>query len=136
MAIDWGRRRVGVALSDPTGTLASPRPTLEGEPRHRLLDALRTLVVKEEVETVVVGLPANMDGTEGPSAREARRLGADLRERLPPGVRLLFVDERLSTLQARGLLASRGERARKRTGRLDQMAAAILLQAWLDGENP
>jgi len=132
MAVDWGRRRVGVALSDPSRMLASPRPVLPGGNRRELVERLRTLALSEGVDTVLVGLPAHMDGSEGESAQEARRLGDDLARRIP-GVTVHFVDERLSTLEARELLASHGERARKSTGRLDQVAAALLLQSWLDG---
>lgn len=135
MAVDWGRRRVGVALSDPTKLLACPRPTLQDLDTPRLLAALEKMAKEEEVETVLVGLPAHMDGREGDSAKEARTLGESLVARLP-GVNLLFVDERLSTRQARDLLHEKGEKARKASGRIDQMAAAVLLQAYLDGENP
>lgn len=135
MAVDWGRRRVGVALSDPTKLLACPRPTLQDLATPRLLDALERMAREEEVETVIVGLPAHMDGREGESAKGARELGEALVARLP-GVSLVFVDERLSTRQARDLLHEKGERARKSSGRLDQMAAAVLLQAYLDGERP
>lgn len=134
MAVDWGRRRVGVALSDPSRMLATPRPVLPGGNRRKLVEALRTLALAEGVDTVLVGLPLHMDGSEGESAQEARLLGDALARRIP-GVAVRFVDERLSTLEAREILASRGERTRKSSGRLDEVAAALLLQAWLDG-NP
>ncbi len=132
MAIDWGRRRVGVALSDETATLARPLPTLDGSSPKRLLEELSAIAAKEEAGTIVVGLPANMDGTEGESAAEARKLGASLKERLP-AVNVVFLDERLSTKEARDILIEHGERARKKSGRVDQVAAALLLQSYLDG---
>jgi len=132
MAVDWGRRRVGVALSDPSRMLATPRPVLPGGDRRALVETLRAMAIAEEVDTILVGLPVHMSGEEGESAQEARRLGDDLARRVP-GATVHFVDERLSTLEARELLASHGERARKSTGRLDQVAAALLLQSWLDG---
>lgn len=134
MAIDWGRRRIGVALSDSLRMLASPRPVLPGGDRRGLVEKLRALAIAEEVDTVLVGLPLHMCGAEGESSREARLLGDALARRIP-GVTVHYVDERLSTLEARELLASRGERARKSSGRLDEIAAALLLQSWLDG-NP
>ncbi len=132
MAIDWGRRRVGVALSDETATLARPLPTLDGSSVKQLLDELSAIALREEARTIVVGLPANMDGSEGESAAAARKLGASLAQRLP-GVSVVFLDERLSTKEARDILIERGERARKKSGRVDQVAAALLLQSYLDG---
>lgn len=132
MAVDWGARRVGVALSDPTNTLASPRPVLEAADRPRLLADLERMARQEEVSTILVGLPAHMDGREGTSAEGARALGQELLRRMP-WVEVRYLDERLTTRQARDLLALRGERVKKGSGRLDQVAAAILLQSYLDG---
>lgn len=135
MALDWGARRVGVALSDPTNTLACPRPVLEASDRRRLVSELERMAREEEIGLILVGLPAHMDGREGESAAGARKLGEELGGRLP-GVEVRYLDERLTTRQARDLLALRGERVRKGSGRLDQVAAAILLQAYLDGAGP
>ncbi len=132
MAIDWGKRRVGVAISDPSATLARPLPTLDGSSPKRLVAELAAAASREEVETIVVGLPANMDGTEGESALEARRLGASLAEKLP-SARVVFVDERLSSREAREILIEHGEHTQKKSGRVDQVAAALLLQSYLDG---
>ena len=131
MAIDWGRRRVGVAISDPTATVARPLPTLDGSSPKRLVGELAATASREEAETIVVGLPMNMDGTEGESAIAARSMAASLVEKLP-SVKLVFVDERLSSREAREILIEHGERARKKSGRVDQVAAALLLQIYLD----
>lgn len=132
MAIDWGRRRVGVAISDPSATLARPLPTLDGSSPKRLVQELSAVASREEVETIVVGLPMNMDGTEGESAIAARSMAASLMEKLP-SVKLVFVDERLSSREAREILIEHGERTQKKSGRVDQVAAALLLQSYLDG---
>ncbi len=132
LAVDWGERRVGVAISDELHTLARPLPTLFVESLREAADALAALVVEHRVETVVVGHPVHMSGEEGYSARRVRRLVDALAERLP-GVRFVFWDERLSSRQAQEILRERKERVRGRKGRLDQVAAAVLLQSYLDG---
>jgi putative Holliday junction resolvase len=87
------------------------------------------------VEEVVVGLPLHMDGTEGASAKESQKLAGELGARLP-GVRLVLVDERLSSVRAGEILKERGEKAKGRKGRVDQVAASLLLQEYLDSERP
>jgi len=116
VGLDLGSKRVGVAASDATATLASPR----------------TMV--EEAAVVVVGLPINMNGSRGPAARAAEGEAAALTTVLAPiGVRVEMVDERLSTVTADRALIARGKRAPARRLIVDQTAAAVLLQCWLDG---
>jgi putative holliday junction resolvase len=132
LALDLGSKRVGVAVSDATATLASPATTLErsGDPA-RDHARVAALVDEEEAALVLVGLPLNMDGSHGPAAQaaqaEAEALGAVL------AVPVVLVDERLTTVTADRALLARGLRAPQRRRLVDRTAAAVMLQAWLDG---
>ena len=135
MGVDFGERRIGVALSDPSRTLASPVATLRRRrgkrpPWRELVDLAR----EHGVAQVVLGLPLGLDGEETPWCAEIRRAGEELAERL--GVPVAFVDERFTSVQAERAVRSsglpRGERERKE--RVDAGAAALILQRWLDGE--
>ena len=132
LAVDWGERRVGVAISDELRTLARPLPTLFVDSPRQAVDTLISLVLEHGAETVVVGHPVHMSGEESSSSRKARGLVQALAERLP-GVRFVLWDERLSSRQAQEILRDRKERIRGKKGRLDQVAAAVLLQSYLDG---
>jgi len=135
MAVDWGSRRVGVAVSDETGTIARPLPTLEVTTPQDAVGKLAAIASEWSVQEIVVGLPLHMDGSEGASAKESQRLAQNLGARLP-GVRLVLVDERLSSVRAEAILRERGEKARGRKERLDQVAASLLLQEYLDSGRP
>lgn len=130
LAVDPGEKRVGLALSDPTGTIASPLRTLEANPRETL--PARLVAVADEVgaDTLVVGLPLRMSGGEGPEAKGARALAAELRGLTRKHVRLL--DERLTSAAAERALLARGEKRSERRRLSDQVAAAILLQTYLE----
>ncbi len=129
LALDWGRVRVGVALSDALGMLATPYDTFSAKPRDQLLNKVVELVHREEVERVIIGLPLNMDGSEGASAQEARRLGEELTGR---GLPVVYYDERLSSHEAEQKLRSLGHKPSREKGRVDRAAAAIILQEYLD----
>jgi len=132
LGIDYGRRRIGLAISDSAGRLASPSGTLPsaGEPS---IDARNVVdwADREGVEAYVVGLPLNMDGTEGPQARLSRRF-ADALQEASGGKSVVMWDERLSSFAADQVLdgthLSRGKRAKHR----DRIAAQIILQSYLD----
>lgn len=134
VGLDLGARRIGVAVSDRAGVLASPARTIE---RTGDEDADRTAmveaVVELDAERVVVGLPLGLDGRAGRAARaalaEAEVLAAALAER---GVAVETYDERFTTVTAERALAESGRRGRDRRRVVDQAAAAVLLQAWLD----
>jgi len=130
-AIDLGTVRVGLAISDELGLLAHPRPHLPGGSRPALLTTLAALVKTESIERFLVGLPRQLDGSEGRPAREARQFAAALAERT--GVEVSLCDEWLSTRQAHQRLQEGGRSARERRERVDSAAAAVLLQSWLDG---
>lgn len=129
-AIDFGKVRVGVAVSDELGMMAHPRPFLDGRNQKQLLAALKSLRDAESIELFVVGLPRMLDGTEGPPARRARKFAARLAAAAEVPVELM--DEWLTTREAMGRLQAGGLDSRRSRDRVDSAAAAILLQAWLD----
>jgi putative Holliday junction resolvase len=130
LAVDPGSRRVGLALSDPTGTIAQPLATIPAEPAETLVARLADLARSNGAEGIVVGLPRRLDGSLGPEAKAARELATQLRRtsRLP----VELVDERLTTAAAERSLLESGMRRRKRRANIDRVAAAILLQSHLD----
>lgn len=139
LAIDLGARRVGLALSDEGGRLATPYEVLEVTSPGQAADAVARVVGREGVERLVVGLPLNMDDSLGPQARQAIEWGRGLGARL--GKAVIFVDERLSSFDAEQQLIARkrgGERITRqgKKDRLDAIAAATLLQEFLDGRLP
>jgi putative holliday junction resolvase len=131
LALDVGAQRLGVAVSDPTGTVASPLATLPRRTPDEDASALAALAAQHDAGTVVVGLPLTLDGREGPAAKSVRRYLAELATRLP---RLDFrlADERLSTVAAERTLVGGGVRRRARRAVVDQVAASVFLQTWLD----
>lgn len=135
LGIDYGERRVGMALSDPTRTLASPLPTLlRRKGKRPPLLRLEELARENDVGVLVMGLPLNLSGDDTPWTREVREVGAALAARI--GCPLHFVDERMTSVRAERAIRSsglsRGERERK--DRIDAAAATLILQAWLDRE--
>lgn len=131
LGVDVGSVRVGVAVSDPGGVLATPLVTLGrdeqgGSDLRRLLD----IVVEYEVVEVVVGLPRTLTGRDGPAARTALDYAGTLAGALRVPVRM--VDERLTTVVASRTLSDRGVRGRKQRAVVDQAAAVAILQGWLD----
>jgi putative Holliday junction resolvase len=122
LALDYGSARCGAALSDPTGTLATPIDPVEGPGSDAGLARIAELVRERSVETVVVGLPLTLSGGESDQTAEARAFAKRLAEIVAP-VPVRLHDERLTTAQARRAGGSASE---------DSRAAAHLLQAWLD----
>jgi len=131
-AIDVGKTRVGVAVADELGLLAHPRPYVDGRDPRRAIEALAKLAREDGIELFLVGLPKQLDGSEGISARRARRFAQGLARRAALPVKL--VDERLSTREARARLREQGVRDREARQRIDSAAAAVLLQSWLDAQ--
>ncbi|HEV7787772.1 MAG TPA: Holliday junction resolvase RuvX [Pseudonocardia sp.] len=131
LGVDVGSVRVGVALSDPGGLLATPLVTLRRDERDGSdLRQLAELVVEYEVVEVVVGLPRTLAGREGPAAAAARQYVELLAGHL--SVPIQMSDERLSTVVATRALRERGVRGRKQRSVIDQAAAVEILQGWLD----
>ena len=132
-AIDLGRARVGIAVSDELGMLAHPRPALDGSDRKRLLHELLELAQTEGIVRFVVGLPLSLGGAEGAAAQRAVRFCRELATL--SGVECELCDERLTTVEASRRLEEAGVSKKKRGARVDSEAAAILLQQWMDQRN-
>jgi putative Holliday junction resolvase len=130
LALDHGTVRVGIALSDETRTIAQPREFIPAEPFSDLLDRLKEIIRAEEVDLIVVGVPRNMNGSYGPAAEKAQEFINVLKEALMIPIR--GWDERLTSVQANRFLIESGMRREKRKKKVDQTAAAILLQSYLD----
>ena len=132
MGLDLGSRRIGVAVSDPTGTIASPHRVVErGPDRDSDHAALALLVAELGADRVVVGLPLSLSGAAGPAARGVTEEVEALAKVV--GVPVETFDERLTTTTAERTLKGRGLRGPARRRVVDKVAAAVMLQAWLDG---
>ncbi len=134
LGIDYGERRVGLAVSDPTGTIASPAGTLQRRRGKRPpIRALEEAARANDVEAIVLGLPLQLDGTENEWCAEVRQVGKTLTQRL--GLPVHFVDERLTSVQAERVIRSMGlpKKQREQKTRIDESAAALILQRFLDG---
>lgn len=133
LGIDVGSVRVGVALSDPDGVLATPLATVARDvARGSDLDTIAGFVVEHDVVGVVVGLPRTLAGREGPAAEAAREFATALVTRLPAGVPVVFSDERLTTVVATRQMRESGRKGRRQRAVVDQVAAVTILQGWLD----
>ncbi len=130
LGIDLGTRRIGVAVSDELGLTAQALPTLEGETEDEALATIRTLIDRYGVQEVVVGLPKNMNGTLGPMAERALAFAKRLQEE--GRTRVTMWDERLTSRAAERLLIEANVRRARRRRAIDQMAAVLILQGFLD----
>lgn len=134
LGVDAGAVRVGVAVCDPSGVLATPLVTLRRDAAHGTdVDRLAALVAEYEVVEVVVGLPRSLSGAEGAAAVTARAYAAEIERRVSP-VPVILSDERMTTVIATRTLAQRGVRGRRQRDVVDQAAAVLILQTWLDAE--
>jgi putative Holliday junction resolvase len=133
LGVDPGARRIGLALSDEDAQIASPHSTVEVQGLERALREVAALAVRLEAERVVVGLPLRLDGSEGEAARRARLFA----ERLGTLTQLPIVlwDERLTTAAAERALSAGGVRGSKRRQVVDRVAAALILQSYLDAQH-
>lgn len=127
MAIDYGDVRVGIAVSDPSLTLASPLVTLKND--SRLIDAVMELIQEYDIEKIIVGYPLNLKGQEGFSTEKVDKFIQKLDS---TGLQIERWDERFSSVTAINLLHEAGANLRKDKGRVDRSAAAIILQEYLD----
>jgi len=131
LALDWGRARIGVAASDPSGILAHPVETVPSD--ARAIARIQALVAEYEPLEVVLGLPRNLAGAEGPAAIAVREVAAGLAASLP-GVPIRLVDERLTTVTASRQLSGAGRNTRRQRSVIDQAAAVALLEQALQHE--
>ena len=131
LALDHGSKRIGVAVSDATKTIAQPLEYILAEPFANFLVRLKQLVVEQEIVLILVGLPRNMDGSYGPAAEKVQTFVSVLGSALTVPIKTW--DERLTSSQANKILIQARVRRDKRKEKVDKMAAAILLQSYLDG---
>ncbi|MBU1001261.1 MAG: Holliday junction resolvase RuvX [Proteobacteria bacterium] len=134
LGIDFGLKRVGLALTDPMETMAFPHRTLVRSTRDALFSELLTIIEAEAVEEIVVGLPLNLDGSDSMTTRQARNFAQSLGRRTP--LPLHLVDERLSSVAAEEELIAAGmKKYNKRKAVLDQQSAVRILETWLTQRN-
>jgi putative holliday junction resolvase len=130
LAVDYGRRRIGLALSDELGITARPFKTLERINRRSDLRRLGEVVRLYDVRRIIVGYPVHLDGRVGEMAREAARFAARLRKEL--GLEVELVDERLTSWEAEQILRETPDSSRRRNRAVDDVAAAVLLRGYLE----
>ncbi|WP_270405139.1 Holliday junction resolvase RuvX [Candidatus Collinsella stercoripullorum] len=133
LALDIGDARIGVAVSDRTGTVASPVKVLPAAEVLGLSRSFRAIVADHEPDVLVVGRPRTLAGEDGPQAERVMEAGRDLARAL--GLPVEFADERLSSAEAKRILREQGLTERKMRGKVDMLAASLFLQAWLDSRN-
>lgn len=130
MAVDLGKARTGIAASDKTEYLASPVAVISEKRRDVLLSKVAEKAREIKAELIVVGLPRNMDGSEGESAVNARAFAQELTDEL--GIETVLWDERCTTITAHGYLNDTNTRGKKRKAVIDEVAATVILQSFLD----
>ncbi len=133
MGLDVGDRRIGIALSDPLQIFAQAHSTLQRQSLSQDLEALASLAREQEVERIILGLPLMMSGREGPQSHKTRRFAAALAQQLP--LPQEFWDERLSSRAAELALREGGVRGRRQRQAVDKVAAALILQGWLETQS-
>ena len=130
LGLDLGERRIGVAVSDPSCSIALARETLFVSSQKEALSEIGRLVEEGGIDTIVIGLPLNLDGSVGPRAVATKEFADLLRNKVD--ITVEFWDERLTTNIARRALHDAGRTATRRDGRVDQMSAVLILQGYLD----
>ena len=130
MGLDVGERRIGVAIADELGVISSPLTIVQR--RDGDLAELRDLAIAKGVDRLVVGLPTGLSGREGPQAAVVRQFSDALEVAVGPEIRVIFWDERLTTAVAERTLQESGTWRRRRKGDVDAVAAAVILQGYLD----
>jgi putative Holliday junction resolvase len=131
LALDHGSKRIGIAISDELKMIAQPLEFIAAEPFAGVLGRLNELIRDKEVELILIGMPRNMDGSYGPAALKVQEFVAELTGAVSVPIRTW--DERLTSAQANRVLIQGNVRRDKRKQNVDKMAAAILLQSYLDG---
>jgi putative Holliday junction resolvase len=130
LAIDHGTKRMGIAISDELGMIAHPLEFISAEPFSGFLARLKEIIKDKQVESILVGMPRNMDGSYGPAALKVQEFVAVLKETIIIPIKIW--DERLTSAQANRFLIEADVRRRQRKEKVDKTAAAILLQSYLD----
>ncbi len=128
LGIDYGRARIGLSISDPTGSLAQPLTILKNRPG--IVEEIKEIAASYGVEKIVMGLPLNMNGKAGKMAQETEDFASRLRE--VTGLPVETVDERLSSWEAHSIMKEAGLNRKKRSQKADKVAATIILQRYLE----
>ena len=129
LGIDYGDQRIGLALSDLTGTLVGRAWTLHEWDLDRAVEQIADVVRENDVGTLVLGLPKNMDGTEGPRAEKSRAVAKLLTD--ATGLSVTLWDERRSSVEAHAILHANGRKEKKHRQNVDAVAASLILEGWL-----
>ena len=132
LAVDYGKVRVGLALSDTSNTIASPLKVIEVRSPRDGARQISELLQELNVDLIVVGLPLLLTGHEGEAAESARKLAFELGKRTK--IKIVFFDERFSSASAESTMKEDGLDERKRRGKVDKIAATIILQSYLDNK--
>ena len=132
LALDSGEARIGVARTDDLGLMAHPVETVASHPRPAALERIAELYRSSRGEMLVIGLPVRQDGTEGTAAEKVRRFASSLEKVLPAGTKIHFHDEYRSTEVAKGQLRAAGRKEKNQRPIIDQAAAVVILQEYLD----
>ena len=130
LAIDFGERRIGLAISDELGLIARGLSTFQKEEDKDFILHLKGMVDENEIEQIVVGLPKMMDGTLGEGAEQVKKFAEDIKEKL--GIPITLWDERLSSVQSERILREMGEKYTRKKEKVDQLSAVLILQSYLD----
>lgn len=130
LALDHGTVRIGVAVSDSMKMIAQPLEFIPADPFSKFLERLKVLIREKEVELIVIGLPRNMNGSYGPAALKVQDFAAAVKEAIAVPIKLW--DERLTSVQANRFLSDAGVKKSKQRAKVDQTAAALILQNYLD----
>lgn len=131
MSVDYGDRRTGIALSDIRGILASPLTVIKESYQPKLAKEIVSLAVDNDVKTVVIGLPRNMDGSYGYRCDECKSLSEAI-SNINAELNICFEDERLTTVMAHNILSENNVRGKKRKDTVDAVSAVMILQSYLD----
>ena len=134
LGIDFGTVRIGLSLSDPTRTLASPLPFLDNKSPQQVIAAITALIETHQITGLVIGMPRNMDGTYGPSAQKVKDFIAEMKKSISLPIQPL--DERLTTAQASKQLSSIGMNQKQLRKKVDSSSASLILQQYLDRNTP
>ena len=130
LALDHGTRRIGVAVSDELQVIATPLEFIPAEPMEQVIGRLQQIIREKEVELILIGMPRNMDGTFGPAAQKVKDFIGALQPHIATPLKTW--DERLTSVMANRALLEGNVRRADRKEKVDKMAAAILLQSYLD----
>lgn len=132
MALDLGDSRIGIAFSDIMNIIANGYETYNRQKNYKDYEYIANLVKEQNVQRIVIGLPVNMDGTEGERAQMARDFGEELKKLISSEIEINFIDERLTTVSAERVLLEADVSRNKRKKVIDKIAATIILQSYLD----